>query len=114
MWVPLLVWLAKQLISYFLKTNLDLSRQLEDAVKRNEQFTAQKKNLDEEFKALQEDKLETIEAIDKIDAELNVLDDKWLELNEKYNEKKQQMEERIKGSNDDDVLRADLPSTSNS
>jgi predicted nucleic acid-binding Zn-ribbon protein len=111
MWMALLIWVAKQLISYFLKTNLDLSRQLEESVKRNAEHQKALDDLEDELTILLEDQKDAQFDIDVVDANIKKLEADWAERYDKYAEAKRRNENTIDVISDDDILRADLPST---
>jgi len=111
MWIGLAIWVAKKLIEYFLKTNLDLSRQLEDAVKRTEEHQAKLKNLEDELESLIQDEKEAEEDIETVDAIIKKLDEELEQKRIKYLEAKKQNEAAIDNLSDDDAINADITNT---
>lgn len=108
MWTTILIFLAKQLISYFLATNANLSRQLDEAVQRNEDFQKGLNNLDEELVQMQDEREDIEDEILSLDTRTKVLHEAAKSMQERYEKLKAEVDARIDLLDVGDAIRADI------
>lgn len=105
---PILIWLAKFLIQYFLQTHLELSRELEASLKRNEEHEVELKKLEDASNsivtAIQLEKMQ----VEHLNRELADLDFMVNQLEEKYKAKQEEYNKNLDKLTDGELVRSTL------